>query len=154
MKLAVGGDHAGVGLKALLVDTLGAEGHDVLDVGTFGETPVDFTDIAQQTCAAILDGSAERGVMVCGTGVGAAMAANKVPGIRAAVGHDTYSAHQAVEHDDANFLCLGADIVGPALATELLRTFLAARFDTAPHFVRRVAMLAAMDETRGPLDNR
>lgn len=148
MKLAVGGDHAGVRLKTLLVDTLRADGHDILDLGTSDETPVDFPAIAQRTCAAILGGSTERGVLVCGTGVGPAIAANKVPGIRAAVGHDVYSAHQGVEHDDVNVLCLGADIVGPALASELLRAFLAARFNPAPEFVRRVAMLAAMDDAR------
>ena len=150
MKLAVGGDHAGFQLKALLVEALRADGHEILDLGTFDEAPVDFPDIAQRTCAAILDGSAERGVLVCGTGVGAAIAANKVPGIRAAVGHDVYSAHQGVEHDDVNVVCLGADIVGPVLATELLRVFLAARFNPAPEFVRRVAMLAAMDDGRPP----
>jgi ribose 5-phosphate isomerase B len=153
MRIAVGGDHAGVRLKAILVDGLRADGHEVLDLGTFDETPVDFPEIAQRTCAAVLDGSAERGILVCGTGVGAAIASNKVPGIRAAVGHDVYSARQAVNHDDVNVLCLGADVVGPTLAAELLRTYLAARFDPAPEFTRRVAMLAAMDELRvGNLD--
>ncbi len=150
MRLAVGGDHAGVWLKAILVARLRTDGHDVLDLGTFDESPVDFPDIAQRTCAAVLEGSAERGILVCGTGVGAAIASNKVSGIRAAVGHDAYSAHQAVEHDDVNVLCLGADVVGPTLAAELLRTYLAARFDAAPEFARRVAMLAAMDERRPP----
>jgi ribose 5-phosphate isomerase B len=153
MRLAVGGDHAGVRLKAILINGLRADGHEVLDLGTFDETPVDFPEIAQRTCAAVLDGTAERGILVCGTGVGAAIASNKVPGIRAAVGHDVYSARQAVNHDDVNVLCLGADVVGPTLAAELLRTYLAARFDPAPEFARRVAMLAAMDERRvGNLD--
>ena len=148
MRLALGGDHAGVRLKAVLVDRLRAEGHEVRDLGTFDETPVDFPEIAERICTAVLDGSAERGILVCGTGVGAAIASNKVPGIRAAVGHDVYSARQAVEHDDVNVLCLGADVVGATLAAELLRTYLAARFDPAPQFARRVAMLAAMDDRR------
>lgn len=152
MRLAVGGDHAGVQLKAILVERLRTDGHNVIDLGTFDQTPVDFPEIAQRICAAVLDGTAERGILVCGTGVGAAIASNKIPGIRAAVGHDVYSAHQAVEHDDVNVLCLGADVVGPTLAAELLRTYLAARFDPAPHYVRRVAMLAAMDEHRPPVD--
>lgn len=148
MLLAIGGDHAGVGLKAILVDRLCADGHEVQDLGAFDETPVDFPVVAQRVCAAVLDGSAQRGILACGTGVGAAIASNKVPGIRAAVGHDTYTAHQAVEHDDVNVLCLGADVVGPRLAVELVRTYLGARFDPAPDFVRRVALLAAMDELR------
>ena len=152
MRLAVGADHVGVQLKATLVDRLRTDGHNVIDLGTFDQTPVDFPEIAQRICATVLDGTAERGILVCGTGVGAAIASNKIPGIRAAVGHDVYSAHQAVEHDDVNVLCLGADVVGPTLAAELLRTYLAARFDPAPHHARRVAMLAAMDE-HGPPDD-
>lgn len=115
-------------MKAILIESLRADGHDVLDLGSFDESPVDFPQVAERICAAVLDGSADRGVLICGTGVGAAIASNKIPGIRAAVGHDVYTAHQAVEHDDVNVLCLGADIVGPTLAAELLRTFLAARF--------------------------
>lgn len=145
MKLVVGGDHAGVRLKAILVDRLRADDHEVLDVGSFDETPVDFPDVAERVCASVLGGSAERGILVCGTGVGAAIASNKVPGIRAAVGHDVYTAHQAVEHDDVNVFCLGADVVGPTLAAELVRTYLSARFDAAPAFVRRVAKLTAME---------
>lgn len=151
MRLVIGGDHAGVRLKEVLVEALRADGHEVHDVGTFDDRPVDFPVIAQRLCAAVLDGSAERGVLVCGTGVGAAIASNKIPGIRAAVGHDVYTAHQAVEHDDVNVLCLGADVVGPRVAAELLRTYLWARFDPAPEFVRRVALLADLDERRsGP----
>lgn len=145
MIVAVGGDHAGVRLKGTLVRSLGDADHEVVDHGTFDDHPVDFPDITALTCASILDGRAARGLLVCGTGVGAAIAANKIAGIRAAVGHDVYSAHQAVEHDDVNVLCLGADIVGPRLALELAATFLRARFDASPEFVRRVAKLAAMD---------
>jgi ribose 5-phosphate isomerase B len=151
MRLAVGGDHAGFRLKAVLVDCLCGDGHEVQDVGCFDETSVDFPDIARRVCAAVLAGDAERGILVCGTGVGAAIASNKVPGIRAAVAHDVYTAHQAVEHDDVNVVCLGAEVVGPTLAIELLRVYLAARFDPAPDFVRRVALLAAMDELRAGL---
>ena len=151
MRLAVGGDHAGFRLKAVLVDCLCGDGHEVHDVGCFDETSVDFPDIARRVCEAVLAGNAERGILVCGTGVGAAIASNKVPGIRAAVVHDLYTAHQAVEHDDVNVVCLGADVVGPTLAIELLRVHLAARFDPTPDFVRRVALLAGMDELRAGL---
>ena len=148
MNLVLGGDHAGFRLKAILIGSVRADGHDALDLGSFDESPVDFPQVAERICAAVLDGSADRGVLICGTGVGAAIASNKIPGIRAAVGHDVYIARQAVEHDDVNVLCLGADIVGPTLAAELLRTFLAARFDPAPDFARRVALLREMDARR------
>lgn len=145
MIVGVGGDHAGVLLKESLVRWLDDAGHAVIDHGTFDEQPVDFPDIAALICTSVLDGRVARGLLVCGTGVGASIAANKIAGIRAAVGHDVYSAHQAVEHDDVNVLCLGADIVGPRLATELVATFLTARFDGSVDFTRRVAKLAAMD---------
>src|SRR5581483_5501262 len=118
---------------------------EVDDVGTHTPDPVDFPDIARKVCAAVRSGRADRGVMVCGTGVGACIAANKVPGIRAALCHDVYSAHQCVEHDDVNVLCLGAQIVGETLALELLRTYLAARFSNEAHFARRVEKLAQME---------
>jgi ribose 5-phosphate isomerase B len=114
-------------------------------VGTHSAERVDFPDIAQALTAAILSGEAERGIMVCGTGVGAAIAANKVSGIRAAVCHDLYSAHQCVEHDDVNVLCLGAQIVGELMATELINTYLAARFNDTEEFRRRVEKLAKLD---------
>jgi ribose 5-phosphate isomerase B len=145
MKIVIGGDHAGFHLKERLTDLLRQVGHEVDDVGTHSEEPVDFPDIAQQVCEEVVQGRAERAVMVCGTGVGAAIAANKVPGIRAAVCHDAYSAHQAVEHDDVNVLCLGAQIVGDRLASELLTTYLAATHSTEPHFRRRVAKLDELD---------
>lgn len=145
MRLAVGGDHAGFPLKGPVIELLRAAGHQVEDFGTHSSEPVDFPDIAQAVCGAIRSGSAERGVLVCGTGVGAAIAGNKIPGIRAAVCHDTYSAHQCVEHDDVNLLCIGAQIVGIKLAGELLGAFLAAEFSTAPEFRRRVAKLAELE---------
>ena len=145
MRVVVGGDHAGFTLKGPLVEALKAWGHDVTDVGTHSSEPVDFPDIARQLCRRLQQGQAERGIMVCGTGVGAAIAANKMPGIRAAVCHDVYSAHQCVEHDDVNVLCLGAQIVGEPLALDLLRAYLVAEFSTAEEFRRRVAKLAEME---------
>jgi ribose 5-phosphate isomerase B len=126
MRIVVGGDHAGFSLKGPIVDRLRSWGHDVVDVGTHSPEPVDFPDIARELCARLNSGDAERGVMVCGTGVGASIAANKIHGIRATVAHDVYSAHQAVEHDDVNVICLGAQIIGIELASDLLRAYLSA----------------------------
>jgi ribose 5-phosphate isomerase B len=145
MRLVIGSDHAGFPLKAAVIDHLRARGHDIADVGSFDPNPVDFPDIARQVAAAITGGKAERGLMVCGTGVGASIAANKMKGIRAAVGHDVHSAHQCVEHDDVNVLCIGAQIVGPWLALDLIDAYLAAEFSTDPDFRRRVAKLHDMD---------
>jgi ribose 5-phosphate isomerase B len=151
MKLAVGGDHAGFPLKGPVIDLLRGLGHEVTDFGTHSAEPVDFPDIARLVCEAVRSGAAERGVMVCGTGVGACIAANKIPGIRAALCHDTYSAHQCVEHDDVNVLCVGAWIVGIRVAEEILRSFLAAEFSTAEEFRRRVHKLSLLEQeaTRG-----
>ncbi|MCC7261247.1 MAG: ribose 5-phosphate isomerase B [Candidatus Latescibacteria bacterium] len=145
MRLAIGGDHAGFPMKGPVVALLSAWGHQVADLGTHSAAPVDFPDIAQAVCAAIKEGQAERGVLVCGTGVGACIAGNKIPGIRAALCHDVYSAHQCVEHDDVNLLCLGAQIIGIKLAEEVLQAFLGARFSTEEHFRRRVAKLAELE---------
>jgi ribose 5-phosphate isomerase B len=145
VKLVIGSDHAGFAVKQEVIAHLRAAGHDVTDVGSFDPAPVDFPDIAQALTARVLSGAAERGVMVCGTGVGAAIAGNKVKGIRAAVLHDAHSAHQAVEHDDVNVMCLGAQIVGPWLARDLVDIYLAATFSTDADFRRRVAKLAAME---------
>jgi ribose 5-phosphate isomerase B len=145
MQLVVGGDHAGFALKGPVVAALRAWGHPVNDVGTHSPEPVDFPDIARVLCAEIQAGRAERGIMVCGTGVGAAIAANKLSGIRAAVCHDVYSAHQCVEHDNVNVLCLGAQIIGELLALDLVRTYLAAEFSSSPEFRRRVAKLAELE---------
>lgn len=149
MKLAVGGDHAGFPLKGPLIEALRRDGHEVVDLGGYSPEPVDFPDVARRIGDAVLRGEAERGIMVCGTGVGACIAANKIGGIRAALCHDLYSAHQCVEHDDVNVLCLGAQIVGPLMAKELVDTFLAARFSTSEEFRRRVRKLEAMDRERG-----
>ncbi len=150
MKLAIGSDHAGFRLKQPLVEALRAWGHEVTDLGSHTPEPVDFPVITKAVCAEITAGRAERAILVCGSGIGACMAANKIAGMRAALCHDVYSAHQSVEHDDANVLCLGAQIVGEALALDLMRTYLTATFSDAEHFRRRVAMLAEMDEARHP----
>ncbi len=146
MKLAIGGDHAGFPIKGPVIDVVRAAGHDVQDFGTHSTEPVDFPDIARLVCAAVQNGDAERGIMVCGTGVGACIAANKIIGIRAALCHDTFSAHQCVEHDDVNVLCVGAWIVGMRVVEEIVRAFLAAEFSTSEEFRRRVQKLAVLEQ--------
>jgi ribose 5-phosphate isomerase B len=148
MRLVIGSDHAGFSLKATVLDHLRSLGHEVIDVGSHDDQPVDFPDVARKVAAAVTGGEAKRGLMVCGTGVGAAIAANKIKGIRAAVCHDVHSAHQAVEHDDVNVMCIGAKIVGPWLAKDLIAAYLNAKFSTAEEFRRRVAKLADMDAGR------
>ncbi len=145
MKLAIGADHAGFPLKGPVITLLQSWGHTVKDCGTFTPEPVDFPDIAKKVCNEVLTGRAQRGIMVCGTGVGACIAANKVKGIRAALCHDTYSAHQSVEHDDVNVVCVGAWIVGAKLVEEILGAFLKARFSTDEEFRRRVRKLQEME---------
>jgi ribose 5-phosphate isomerase B len=145
MRIAIGGDHAGFPMKGLIVELLRKWGHEVTDCGTHSTEPVDFPDIAQVVCGAVKSGKTERGIMVCGTGVGAAIAANKIPGIRAALCHDVYCAHQSVEHDDVNVLCLGAQIIGIKLAEDILLAFIKARFSTDPQFRRRLDKLAEME---------
>jgi len=145
MRIVVGADHRGYALKEIVVGQLRASGHDVLDVGTNGEEPVDYPDYALAVGKAILSGEAERGVLVCGSGVGAAIAANKLPGIRAGLCHDTYSAHQGVEHDDMNLLCLGSRVIGPELALELVRTFVNARFSSEERYRRRLAKVQELE---------
>jgi ribose 5-phosphate isomerase B len=146
MRLVIGGDHAGFPLKGPVKVFLEAQGHAVEDVGTHSAEPVDFPDIARLVCERVRSGAAERAIMVCGTGVGACIAANKVAGIRAALCHDTFSAHQCVEHDDVNVLCIGAWIVGIRTVEEILRAFLAAEFSTSEEFRRRVAKLTLMEQ--------
>lgn len=147
MKLAVGSDHAGFPLKGGVVQLLRSWGHTVSDVGTYSVEPVDFPDITSKVCDEILAGRAQRGIMVCGTGAGACIAANKVPKIRAVLCHDTYSAHECVEHDDVNVLCVGAWIVGPKLVEEILTAFLNAKFiSTDADFQRRLRKLAEMEK--------
>lgn len=145
MKIALGNDHAGLPLKGHVRDTLLALGHEVIDRGTDDEGPVDFPDITRATCDLVRKGEADRAVLVCGTGVGAVIAANKIPGIRCGLGHDVYSAHQGVEHDDANAIAMGAWLIGPATAGEVLESFLRARFDNDEDTVRRVEKLRRME---------
>jgi ribose 5-phosphate isomerase B len=143
--LVVGSDHAGFPLKADLVALCREEGWEIIDVGSYDPGPADFPDITRAACERILSGQASRGLMVCGTGVGASIAANKIPGIRASICHDAHCARQCVEHDDVNVMCIGAKIVGPWLARDLLRIFLNAKFNATEDHVRRVAKLHAMD---------
>jgi RpiB/LacA/LacB family sugar-phosphate isomerase len=145
MKIVVGSDHAGFPLKREVAEALRSQGHEILDVGAFSMEPSDYPDFAEAVAKAVQDGRAERGVLLCGSGVGASVAANKVPGIRAAVCHDTYSAHQGVEHDDMNVLVLGARIVGSALAHELVHAYLQARFSGEERHVRRLGKITAIE---------
>jgi len=145
--IAVGGDHAGFALKGPLVDFLLSLGHQIQDCGSYDSAPVDFPDITRKVCNHIRERKAERAVLICGTGVGACIAANKVPGIRASVCHDIYSAHQCVEHDDVNVVCIGAEVIGIKLAEDCLRAFLAANFSTEEQFRRRVAKLAEFERS-------
>jgi ribose 5-phosphate isomerase B len=146
MRLAVGSDHAGLPLKDTVIQALRAAGVEGVDLGTFTPEPVDYPDYAAKVAAAIIDGSVDRGVILCGSGVGAAIAANKIHGIRAGLCHDTYSAHQGVEHDDMNVLCLGARIIGPALAAEIVTAFVRAEFTGEERHRRRLAKTLRLEE--------
>ena len=148
MKIVIGSDHAGFALKNAMGDVLRGLGNAVLDVGAFNENPSDYPDFAAAVGRAVLDGRAERGVLICGSGVGASVAANKLVGIRAAVCHDTYSAHQGVEHDDMNVLVLGSRIIGVKLAEDLVKAFLGAQFTNEERHKRRLAKIAALEQKR------
>ena len=146
MRVAVAFDHRGVKLRERLLEELAALGHDVLDLGTDQPTPrIDYPDKAREVGESIRSGEAERALLVCGSGVGASVAVNKIAGIRGAICHDVYSAHQGVEHDDMNVLCLGSEVVGPELAADLTRTFLASRFDGGERYVRRLEKIEEME---------
>ena len=145
MRLAIAADHAGFQMKENLAAWLRREGHQVLDLGTHGTDPVDYPDYAQAVAEALRAGEADRGVLLCGSGVGASVAANKVPGVRAGLCHDNYSAHQGVEHDDMNILVLGARVLGEALAQELVETFLSARFSGEERHRRRLEKVQALE---------
>jgi ribose 5-phosphate isomerase B len=149
MRVAVAFDHRGVKLRETILAELESLRHEAVDLGV--DAPkhrVDYPDVARKLGEAVITGEAERGVLVCGSGVGASVAACKLAGVRAAVCHDTYSAHQGVEHDDMNVLCLGSEIVGAELASELVRTFLGARFDGGERYVRRLEKIEAMEKER------
>jgi ribose 5-phosphate isomerase B len=145
MKIVIGSDHAGFQLKVATGELLRSLGHDVLDVGAFDEKPSDYPDFAEKVGRAVLDGKSERGVLICGSGVGASVAANKLPGIRAGMCHDTYSAHQGVEHDDINVLVLGSRVIGVALAHDLVLAFLGAKFTNEERHVRRLGKVKALE---------
>ena len=145
MKIACAFDHAGVPLRQFVFETLQALGHETVDLGVATTDPVDYPDIARLAAERVLSGEAERAVIVCGSGAGVAIAACKFPGIRAFVGHDTYTAHQAVEHDDGNVLCLGGRVIGPALAAEVLAAFAAASFSGEERHVRRLGKIDAIE---------
>src|ERR1700682_6162340 len=145
MKIVIGSDHGGFAMKVAMGELLRALGQDILDVGAFNENPSDYPDFAEAVGRALLVGQAQRGVLICGSGVGASVAANKLTGIRAAVCHDTYSAHQGVEHDDMNVLVLGSRIVGVKLAEDLVKAFLAAKFTNEDRHVRRLAKIKALE---------
>ena len=143
--VVIGADHAGFAMKAEFVAYLCREQYEVMDVGTHDSAPVDYPDVARAVCLPLLAGAATKGILICGSGVGAGVAANKFIGIRAAVCHDTYSAHQGVEHDDMNVLCLGARVVGIELARELVSAFLSAEFSRAERHVRRLAKVRQIE---------
>jgi RpiB/LacA/LacB family sugar-phosphate isomerase len=146
MRIVVGADHAGLSIKAIVRDFLIARGHQVEDVGTHTTDPVDYPDYAAAVARAVISGGCERGVLICGSGVGASVAANKQRGIRAGLCHDTYSAHQGVEHDDMNVLVLGGRVIGEALARELVLAFTTAAFTGEERHKRRLAKIRAFEE--------
>jgi ribose 5-phosphate isomerase B len=147
MRVAIAFDHRGVKLRSRLLEVLEELGHEAVDLGTeTDDEPVDYPDKAREIGNAIATNSAARGILVCGSGVGASVAACKLPGIRAAICHDVYSAHQGVEHDDMNVLCLGSEVVGAELAAELVRAFLSADFDGGERYVRRLEKVALMEK--------
>ncbi|MBI5208939.1 MAG: ribose 5-phosphate isomerase B [Elusimicrobia bacterium] len=146
MKVALGADHAGYELKKRLADKLAALGHEVVDMGVDSPEPADYPDYAKKVALAVASGQAPRGIMVCGSGVGASVAANKVPGVRAGLCHDTFSARQCVEDDDVNVLCLGGRVIGPELAFEVVKAWLAASFSGAPRHVRRLDKVLALEK--------
>ncbi len=149
MRIAVGADHAGVPLNETVIAELKRLGHEVVDCGTHDASkPDDYPDYAEAVSRAVLDGKADRAVLICGSGVGASVAANKLPGIRAGLCHDSYSAHQGVEHDNMNVLCMGSRVIGPELALDLVRIFLGAQFTGEARHVRRLAKIDALEREK------
>lgn len=147
MRIAIGADHAGVPLNSNVIAELRRLGHEVVDLGTHDPSqPDDYPDYAAAVAEEVISGRCERGVLVCGSGVGVSVAANKVPGIRAALCHDTYSAHQGVEHDDMNILCMGARVIGPELMLETVRAFAGAKFTGEERHVRRLGKIVALEK--------
>jgi ribose 5-phosphate isomerase B len=146
MRITIGSDHAGFELKKVLIGSLEAQGHQVKDVGTNSEAPVDYPDYAEAVALSVLRGDSERGILICGSGVGASVAANKIPGVRAGLAHDCYSAHQGVEHDDVNVLVLGSRVIGLELAKDLCATFLKARFTGEERHQRRLNKILSIEQ--------
>ncbi len=146
MRIAIASDHAGFEMKKGLIILLGTLGQEVTDLGTHHQDPVDYPDYAEAVGLAVRQGRADRGILICGSGVGASVAANKIRGIRAGLCHDTYSAHQGVEHDDINVLVLGSRVIGTELAAELVRAFLGARFTGEERHCRRLSKVQALEE--------
>lgn len=146
MKITIGSDHAGFALKKVLIEHLQKSGHQLTDVGTDSTEPVDYPDYAEAVALGVLRGRSERGILICGSGVGASVAANKVPGIRAGICHDSYSAHQGVEHDDVNVLVLGSRVVADELAKDLCTIFLNARFTGEERHRRRLAKVHSIEQ--------
>jgi len=147
MRIALANDHAGLSIKSAVMDELKRLGHEVTDYGTNETQSVDFPDYAGSVGRALQQGNAERGILICGSGVGMCIAANKLHGVRAGITHDTYSAHQGVEHDGMNVLCLGARVIGDEVARELVRAFVAAKFQEEARFIRRLDKVAAFEAT-------
>ena len=145
MRVACAFDHAGFPLKQMVVETVALEDHEVIDLGTWSTEPVDSPDTARAAAEAVRSGGADRAILVCGSGAGVAVAASKFPGIRAVVAHDTYTAHQSVEHDDCNILCLGGRVIGPALAADIIRAYLAASFTGEDRHKRRLAKIESIE---------
>lgn len=149
MRIAMGSDHAGFELKEILIDFLKNQRHEILDLGTYNMEPADYPDYAESVGLVLRSAHAERGILICGSGVGASVAANKIPGIRAGLCHDTYSAHQGVEHDDMNVLVMGARVIGPALAQELASAFVGAVFTGEKRHQSRLEKIQAMEVRYG-----
>jgi ribose 5-phosphate isomerase B len=145
MRIACAFDHAGFPLKSIVLEVVAEAGHETIDLGTNSTDPVDYPDVARAAADAVREGRADRAVVVCGSGAGVAVVACKVPGIRATCAHDTYTARQSVEHDDVNVLCLGARVIGPALASECIRSFLGAQFTGEERHARRLAKIDAIE---------
>ena len=145
MKIACAFDHAGFPLKGMVIDTVIGEGHEAIDLGTWSTEPIDYPDSARAAAEAVRSGEADRAVLVCGSGAGVAVAACKFPGVRAAVAHDTYTAHQCVEHDQVNVMCLGGRVIGPSLAGDIIRAYLQAEFTGEERHKRRLAKIDGIE---------
>jgi ribose 5-phosphate isomerase B len=148
MKIAFACDHGGFPIKADILEAITDAGHQLIDLGTYDETPVDYPDYVEKACKLVQDKKVDRAVIVCGSGIGACITANKMQGIYAGICHDTYSAHQGVEHDDMNVLCMGARVIGPALGRDITSIFLSSRFSNEERHIRRLAKMKKIEKER------